>query len=97
VTVRTLVLAGTAVLEVALAVFNHTHRLRPPAGRPPHPPPANSDQHTLDQRQDRGFWAVLQREVLDRQRFANLVEAEIALTRFAEYYNYHRLSPCWED
>jgi transposase InsO family protein len=38
------------------------------------------------------FWAVLQREILDRQRFVSLVEAEVALTRFAEYYNYHRLS-----
>ncbi len=38
------------------------------------------------------FWAVLQREVLDRQRFGSLVEAETALARFAEYYNYHRLS-----
>src|SRR6266567_900146 len=38
------------------------------------------------------FWAVLQRELLDRQRFQSLEEAEAALTRFAEYYNYHRLS-----
>jgi transposase InsO family protein len=38
------------------------------------------------------FWAVLQRELLDRQRFTNLAEAELALARFAEYYNYHRLS-----
>ena len=38
------------------------------------------------------FWAVLQRELLDRRRFSNLGEAESALTRFADYYNYHRLS-----
>lgn len=38
------------------------------------------------------FWAVLQREVLDRQRFGSLEDAELALARFAEYYNYHRLS-----
>lgn len=38
------------------------------------------------------FWAVLQKEVLDRQRFSGLVDAEQALARFAEYYNYHRLS-----
>ncbi len=38
------------------------------------------------------FWAVLQKEVLDRQRFVSLAEAEQALGRFAEYYNYHRLS-----
>jgi transposase InsO family protein len=38
------------------------------------------------------FWAVLQSEVLDRQRFGSLTQAEAALARFAEYYNYHRLS-----
>ncbi len=38
------------------------------------------------------FWAVLQREVLDRERFGSLLDAETALARFAEYYNYHRLS-----
>lgn len=38
------------------------------------------------------FWAVLQAEVLDRKRFASLVEAEAALASFALYYNYHRLS-----
>jgi transposase InsO family protein len=38
------------------------------------------------------FWAVLQSEVLDRQRFASLADAAAALTRFVEYYNYHRLS-----
>ncbi len=38
------------------------------------------------------FWGVLQQEVLDRQRFASFAEAEVALARFVEYYNYHRLS-----
>ena len=38
------------------------------------------------------FWGVLQQEVLDRQRFASLLEAELALAGFVEYYNYHRLS-----
>ncbi len=38
------------------------------------------------------FWAVLQSEVLDRQRFSGLADAEAALDRFAAYYNYHRLS-----
>ena len=38
------------------------------------------------------FWAVLQSEVLDRQRFASLADAEEALARFVRYYNYHRLS-----
>jgi len=38
------------------------------------------------------FWAVLQAEVLDRQRFAGLADAELALARFVQYYNYHRLS-----
>jgi len=38
------------------------------------------------------FWAVLQAEVLDRQRFASLADAEVALARFVQYYNYHRLS-----
>ncbi len=38
------------------------------------------------------FWAVLQAEVLDRQRFASLADAEAALARFVQYYNYHRLS-----
>jgi transposase InsO family protein len=38
------------------------------------------------------FWGVLQAEVLDRQRFHNLVEAEAALASFDRYYNYHRLS-----
>jgi len=38
------------------------------------------------------FWNVLQSEVLDRQRFTSFAEAEIALTRFVGYYNYHRLS-----
>jgi transposase InsO family protein len=38
------------------------------------------------------FWAVLQSEVLDRQRFASFAEAQSALARFVRYYNYHRLS-----
>ena len=38
------------------------------------------------------FWGVLQSEVLDRQRFGGLTEAEAALARFDRYYNYHRLS-----
>jgi transposase InsO family protein len=38
------------------------------------------------------FWEVLQSEVLDRQLFTSLGEAETALSRFADYYNFHRLS-----
>jgi transposase InsO family protein len=38
------------------------------------------------------FWDILQDEVLDRQLFGSLAEAELALERFATYYNYHRLS-----
>ncbi len=38
------------------------------------------------------FWLVLQAEVLDRQLFGSLSEAEVALASFAAYYNYHRLS-----
>jgi transposase InsO family protein len=38
------------------------------------------------------FWAVLQQEVLDRQVFRSLAQAEEALTHYAIYYNYHRLS-----
>jgi transposase InsO family protein len=38
------------------------------------------------------FWGVLQAEVLDRRRFASLLEAEEALAGFVRYYNYHRLS-----
>jgi putative transposase len=38
------------------------------------------------------FWGVLQQEVLDRQRFASFAEAEVALARFVECYNHHRLS-----
>ena len=38
------------------------------------------------------FWDILQAEVLDRERFTSLAAAEQALARFAEYYNYHRLS-----
>jgi putative transposase len=38
------------------------------------------------------FWDILQAEVLDRERFTGFAQAESALSRFAEYYNYHRLS-----
>lgn len=38
------------------------------------------------------FWDILQQEVLDRQRFNSLVQAETAMASFATYYNYHRLS-----
>ena len=38
------------------------------------------------------FWDILQAEVLDRERFASFDQAEAALARFADYYNYHRLS-----
>ncbi len=38
------------------------------------------------------FWDILQAEVLDRERFTGVAQAEGALARFAEYYNYHRLS-----
>ena len=38
------------------------------------------------------FWDVLQDEVLDRQTFNSLAEAEDALAHFAHYYNFHRLS-----
>lgn len=38
------------------------------------------------------FWDILQAEVLDRERFHSFDQAEAALARFAEYYNYHRLS-----
>lgn len=38
------------------------------------------------------FWEVLQREVLDQQWFSTLDEAELELQRFADYYNFHRLS-----
>ncbi|MGH6944954.1 MAG: integrase core domain-containing protein [Geminicoccaceae bacterium] len=37
------------------------------------------------------FWATLKSEVLDREIFSSLAEAEAALERFARYYNYHRL------
>jgi len=37
------------------------------------------------------FWATLKSEVLDREIFRSLTEAEAALERFARYYNYHRL------
>ncbi len=38
------------------------------------------------------FWDILQAEVLDRERFESFARAEATLARFAEYYNYHRLS-----
>lgn len=38
------------------------------------------------------FWLVLQSEVLDRQLFGSVSEAEAALVAFVTYYNYHRLS-----
>ena len=38
------------------------------------------------------FWLVLQAEVLDRQVFASVRQAEAALATFATYYNHHRLS-----
>lgn len=37
------------------------------------------------------FWATLKSEVLDREVFRSLADAEAALERFARYYNYHRL------
>jgi transposase InsO family protein len=37
------------------------------------------------------FWATLKSEVLDREIFRSLADAEAALDRFARYYNYHRL------
>jgi transposase InsO family protein len=37
------------------------------------------------------FWATLKSEVLDREVFRSLDDAEAALARFARYYNYHRL------
>ena len=37
------------------------------------------------------FWGLLQSEVLDREIFRSLAEAEAALERYVRYYNYHRL------
>lgn len=37
------------------------------------------------------FWATLKGEVLDREVFRSLADAEAALERFVRYYNYHRL------
>jgi transposase InsO family protein len=37
------------------------------------------------------LWGTLQAEVLDREVFRSLAEAEAALERYARYYNYHRL------
>jgi transposase InsO family protein len=38
------------------------------------------------------FWGVLQAELLDRELFPTPATAEAALTRFAIYYDYHRLN-----
>ena len=37
------------------------------------------------------LWGTLQSEVLDRQIFRSLEDAEAALAEYARYYNYHRL------
>ena len=37
------------------------------------------------------FWGVLQSELLDRELFPTPEAADDALTRFAVYYDYHRL------
>jgi transposase InsO family protein len=37
------------------------------------------------------FWGLLQKEVLDREVFRSLKDAEAALSRYVRYYNYHRL------
>lgn len=37
------------------------------------------------------FWATLQSEVLDREVFRSLADAEVSLERYVRYYNYHRL------
>ena len=37
------------------------------------------------------FWATLKSEVLDREIFRSIEDAEAALERFSRYYNYHRL------
>src|SRR6266542_3134246 len=37
------------------------------------------------------LWGILQAEVLDRQIFRALAEAEAALAEYVRYYNYHRL------
>jgi transposase InsO family protein len=37
------------------------------------------------------FWGLLQSEVLDREIFRSLADAEAALARYATYFNYHRL------
>src|SRR5712691_774594 len=37
------------------------------------------------------FWGLLQQEVLDREIFRSLAQAEAALARYLRYYNYHRL------
>lgn len=38
------------------------------------------------------FWGVLQSELLDRELFPTAEAADAALTRFALYYDYHRLN-----
>ncbi len=37
------------------------------------------------------LWATLKSEVLDREVFRSLADAELAFERFVRYYNYHRL------
>lgn len=37
------------------------------------------------------FWGLLQAEVLDREVFRSLADAEAALAAYAGYFNYHRL------
>jgi len=37
------------------------------------------------------FWGLLQQEVLDREIFRSLADAEAALGRYVQYFNYHRL------
>jgi transposase InsO family protein len=37
------------------------------------------------------IWGVLQSEVLDREMFRTLADADDAMARFSAYYNYHRL------
>ncbi len=38
------------------------------------------------------YWNSKRIAVLDRERFHSLARAEVALTKFAGYYNHHRLS-----
>ena len=46
---------------------------------------------TLAELEIERFWGVLQSELLDRELFATAEAAADGLTRFAGYYNYHRL------